>query len=577
MSLHLVAVLASASAASDFARAIVAALFIAPCCSGQCTAAATKSAVGPLTSVAASCRSLRGIAIVTWTGSVTSQGDALLSGAPAARSSFGVDGSGIKVGIISDSFDFLGGQTFGVLSGDLPGVGNPDGYLTPVNVLSDEFFPGNHRRRSRDRRNRPRPRARRRDPVSLGVQQSRNLRPADRSPRRSTISSPPAPTSSSTTCFPSARPSSRTASRPKPSTTPIANGVAYFSSAGNNSNNAYEGMYSPYFGNNHDFDANRDEGGDNVLDIGNIPNGGSVIAALWWDDAYASLGGTPTTDFRLRHSTTSPTASSKAARSPDQFAGADPFEALRLHQHQRSDQERTACSSSSPRGDPEQAAENPGLWPHDSRRRRHRLADSPADTTRPPARWPSGPRRFSIRIPPSRITAQGPTTILRDADGNLLAVARDSQHAARSPASTAATRRSSSSTSGIDADVFPNFFGTSASAPHVAAIAALVLERAAQLGQSLSPAELYDLLIHSTVDMGAPGYDYITGYGRLDAYAGGLGRVELVPEPGTIATMLWLACGRDRSAYSSSSAAPSSASRQSLTCLAAADSGLQWS
>jgi hypothetical protein len=48
-----------------------------------------------------------------------------------------------------------------------------------------------------------------------------------------------------------------------------------------------------------------------------------------------------------------------------------------------------------------------------------------------------------------------------------------------------------------DADAFPNFFGTSASAPHVAAIAALVLDGRGG-GRSLSPDALRDLLEDST-------------------------------------------------------------------------------
>ncbi len=73
-------------------------------------------------------------------GSVVSAGDSQL-GAPAARSGFGVDGSGVTVGILSDSFNNAGGATSAaadVASGDLPGVGGPCG-TTPVNVLEDSY------------------------------------------------------------------------------------------------------------------------------------------------------------------------------------------------------------------------------------------------------------------------------------------------------------------------------------------------------------------------------------------------------------------------------------------------------
>ena len=56
---------------------------------------------------------------MTRTGSVTSQGDvAQLS--DVGRTSFGVDGSGIRVGVLSDSWDTQGGQAAGIASGDLP-------------------------------------------------------------------------------------------------------------------------------------------------------------------------------------------------------------------------------------------------------------------------------------------------------------------------------------------------------------------------------------------------------------------------------------------------------------------------
>src|SRR5262245_837752 len=44
---------------------------------------------------------------MTWIGSATTQGDGVMN-APAARSTFNVNGAGIKIGIISDSFNSLG-------------------------------------------------------------------------------------------------------------------------------------------------------------------------------------------------------------------------------------------------------------------------------------------------------------------------------------------------------------------------------------------------------------------------------------------------------------------------------------
>jgi hypothetical protein len=71
-------------------------------------------------------------------GAVVSEGDGQL-GAAAARTDFGVDGAGVTVGILSDSFDqALGTATSAgqdVADGDLPGSGNPCGFTGSVGVL----------------------------------------------------------------------------------------------------------------------------------------------------------------------------------------------------------------------------------------------------------------------------------------------------------------------------------------------------------------------------------------------------------------------------------------------------------
>jgi subtilisin family serine protease len=53
------------------------------------------------------------------TGKITSQGDQT-TGAEAARQKFNLDGSDVKIGIISTSFDALGGASSDVANGDLP-------------------------------------------------------------------------------------------------------------------------------------------------------------------------------------------------------------------------------------------------------------------------------------------------------------------------------------------------------------------------------------------------------------------------------------------------------------------------
>jgi subtilisin family serine protease len=58
------------------------------------------------------------------------------------------------------------------------------------------------------------------------------------------------------------------------------------------------------------------------------------------------------------------------------------------------------------------------------------------------------------------------------------------------------------------------FCGTSAAAPHVAGLAALLIERA----PTLSTEQLRGVLTATAVDLGPPGFDFTYGFGRADAF-----------------------------------------------------------
>lgn len=66
------------------------------------------------------------------------------------------------------------------------------------------------------------------------------------------------------------------------------------------------------------------------------------------------------------------------------------------------------------------------------------------------------------------------------------------------------------------AGTFPStFYGTSAAAPHVAAVAAILRSRF----PSMDASEIRELIVNKGVDLGDSGYDNIYGYGRCDALA----------------------------------------------------------
>ena len=117
-------------------------------------------------------------------------------------------------------------------------------------------------------------------------------------------------------------------------------------------------------------------------------------------------------------------------------------------------------------------------------------------------------------------SSRGNTRIFFDGNGNRLAtpVVRDK------PRLTAPDGTNTTFFGGDisdDADSFPNFFGTSAAAPHAAAVAALMQDAATS---TLTPAAIYDALESTALDMDNPdlggfqtGRDDATGFGLIRA------------------------------------------------------------
>jgi len=101
-------------------------------------------AVIPDAAVLPSLHTARPVLVRTSIGAVTSQGvEAMRS--EALRTNLETDGSGIRVGILSDSYNNfdpargrpLTDESQDISTGDLPGEGNPNGFTTPVDVLDE--------------------------------------------------------------------------------------------------------------------------------------------------------------------------------------------------------------------------------------------------------------------------------------------------------------------------------------------------------------------------------------------------------------------------------------------------------
>jgi subtilisin family serine protease len=131
-------------------------------------------------------------------------------------------------------------------------------------------------------------------------------------------------------------------------------------------------------------------------------------------------------------------------------------------------------------------------------------------------------------------SSAGPTPILFDTAGNRLAnpeirlkpeiIAADGTNTTFFPPPFLDPRDP-------EGDGFPNFFGTSAAAPHAAAVAALMLDAA----PDTSPSEIYRILETTALDMESPGFDFDSGFGLIQADRA---VAATVPEPGSVLGLL---------------------------------------
>ena len=221
-------------------------------------------------------------------GIALSQGDKAQT-SDLARAGFQLDGSGVKVCVLSDSYNTLPGDNanIDVSNGDLPGSGNPSGRNTPVQVLKDY------------------PYGSRTDEGRAMLQIVHDVAPGSPLAFRTGVISEGDLASGIIECAQQGcdvivddvtfltSPFYQDGVIAKAVDSVAAMGVTYFTSAGNFGNKSYEGAFSPMVaplgiaGQAHDFGGN-----DNLLSV-SLPPGNYTIVMQWQDSIY-SLGQTST-------------------------------------------------------------------------------------------------------------------------------------------------------------------------------------------------------------------------------------------------------------------------------------------
>jgi Subtilase family len=312
-------------------------------------------------------------------------------------------------------------------------------------------------------------------------------------------------------------------------------GVAYFSAAGNVGRKSYESAFdsSGLDPNDdpHDFDPGP---GVDIYQSVTIPEGATVSLSLQWDQPFFSVSGSPGAANDLDICIVDDPVTTLLACSTNANVGTDPLEILNFTNPGSGTAFNILITKNVSAGGPD-----PGLMKYVDFREAITINeyDTSSSTI---VGHPNATGAVAVGAAPYFLTPEfgtdpavletfssgGGTPILFATDGTPLTVPET-----RLKPLIVAPDNGNTTFFGVDipdpgdgsdVDVYPNFLGTSAAAPHAAAVAALLMEA----GECLSPANLVMFLGDTALDMdslsnpGFPdGFDDDSGYGLIDADA----------------------------------------------------------
>lgn len=488
--------------------------------SGQLPVSAIGAAAG-----LRSLRFARESAATTRAGSVSSQGDAAMK-SNAARTTFGVDGTGVTVGVLSDSFNCKGGATGDVNSGD----------LSTVNVVQD---------------------------LTQGQCSSFNGTDEGRAMLQIAHDVAPGASLAFATAFVSEasfannilalknagakvivddvfyydEPMFQDGIIAQAVDSVVAGGAAYFSAAGNEARQSYQkafkagtsfndGDFSSAAGAPHFFGGvahNFASSGTDVFQSLTIPAHTTLTFSVQWDSPFASAGPGPGSPNDLDVYIFNSAATQVIGGATTENLGGDAVEVFSF-----------LNSGNAPLNvnlmivkyvPPQQNPPNPGLIKYvyfgsmtvneyatnSSTIYGHANA---AGAEAVGAAFYADTPQFG-QTPPllESYSSLGGTPILFTTSGNPTNDPRADKPEITAPDGGNTTFFFPGDD--VELDGHPNFFGTSAAAPHAGGVAALLL----QADPSLSPDNVYSALENSAIDMGTAGFDNASGFGLIQADA----------------------------------------------------------
>jgi hypothetical protein len=470
---------------------------------------------------------------VTAIGSVTSQADAAMQ-VNAARAQFGVSGQGITVGVLSDSFNQIpypgnvNGMARDISTGDLP---------QNTQILEDSSFGEDEGRAMAQLIHDLAPGAAIRFATANGGEAhfANNISALAKAGSKVIVDD--------VSYF--TEPFFQDGLVARAVNNVFAQGIPYFSSAGNSGNHSYESAFvdsGVKLSNGsilHDFDPGP---GVSTLQKLTIPVGGVFKGSFQWDQPFKSLGGAGSLsdlDISLLGSNGTTVLGSSITNN----VGGDPLELLAFANDGSFDFDGN--------GQPDTtffvrielvSGPAPGLMKYVDFGQGTTITgfatQSSTDVGHHNTSGAMGVAASAFFFTPAfgaavpilnSFSSLGGTSLLFDTNGNRLTTPFN-------PNSPQITGVDGTNTTFFgddipqDADSFPNFFGTSAAAPHVAAVAALMIEA----GQGkLSPGGIYSVLENTATDIvsrtdpfspGVPisilngvGVDAFSGHGLVNA------------------------------------------------------------